>query len=472
MRAETELLRAVIEPGKLPYPDIDETRQVGAEGGTQSRQSDPWQVSSEQIELWLLNEAGTQTVQVSEIVAKGDVLIGHTPTAAQDNPDAAEFSLAGSHLRLINEGGVHQRVQMTGSPALMRQGDTRLEGRDLRLDRSENRATIVGEGLLQRPVDQDLNGVELEEPMLLDVKWQEGMTFDGATAAFRKRVLLQLHDSVLQCDEMDVRLNEPISFTEERPDAEKIKLRDVSCRNGVHVEIYDWEENKIVGIRKGDLTQFLLDYQTGDFQGDGPGQIHHWSRSAGRRVAIAPPKPAQANVPVASDGLDWEHINVEFDDLVRGNFKERTAQLHGRVQLIYAPVRRVSESFTRDDLSGTSPSVEHAVWLGSNTLNIEMHSPPKAAADAAEQPDDYMVITANGLCELEGQLFNAKADSLSYDESKAQFTLRGKGLHKASIYYRKDPDAEASNVVAQAVQFFPSLQRYSLENSSGFQGSQ
>jgi len=471
MRAETELLRAVIEPGKLPYPDIENTRQVADEGQSQPGQNDPWQVASKEVYLWLLNEAGTQNVQVSEIIAKGDVLIGQTPAAPQDDSEAAEVSLAGAHLHLINEGGVHQRVQMTGSPALMRQGDLRLEGRDLRLDRRENRATIVGEGLLQAPVDHDLNGVELEEPMLLDVKWQEGMTFDGGTAAFRKRVLLQLHDSVLQCDEMDVRLKEPISFTEERPDAEQIELRDVSCRNGVHVEIYDWEENKIVGIRKGDLTQFLLDYQSGDFQGDGPGQIHHWSRSAGRRVAIAPPKPAQANVPVASDGLDWEHISVNFDDLLQGNFKDRTAQLHGRVQMIYAPVRRVSESFTRDDLSGKSPSVEHAVWLGCNTLNIEMHSPPKAAG-TAEQADDYMVITANGLCELEGHLFNAKADSLSYDESKVQFTLRGKGRHKASIYYRQDPDAEASNIVAQAVHFFPSLRRYSLENSSGFQGSQ
>jgi hypothetical protein len=477
MRAETELLQAVVEPGTLPHQDVDKTRQASAEGqpdpadpSARKTQDDPWQISSRKVELWLLNPPDTRDVQVSEIVADGEIVISQTPAAGLEA--AAPVSLSGAKLHLINEGGVHQHVNVTGAPAMMRRGDMRLEGRDLRLDRSGNRATIVGEGLLQAPVDHDLNGVKLDQPMILDVKWQEGMTFDGAVASFRKRVLLQLHDSVLQCDEMDVRLDKPIRFSDERPVAdERPVLRDVSCRNGVHVEIYDWKENKIVGIRKGDLTQFLLDYQTGEFQGDGPGHVNHWSRSEGRRVAIAPPKAAQANVAVSSDGLDWEHISVEFDDLLLGNFKNRTARLHGRVQLIYAPVRRVSETFKREDLSGNSPSVEHAVWLGCNTLAIELHSPPKSA-DGSAARDDYLVITADNLCELEGQLFHAKADSLSYDESKVQFTLRGKGTHAASIYYQERPKAESQRIAGQIIQFFPSLQKVILEKSSGFQISQ
>jgi hypothetical protein len=36
--------------------------------------------------------------------------------------------------------------------------------------------------------------------------------------------------------------------------------KNVNCRNGVNVEIYDWQENRIVGIRKARLTQFFLDY--------------------------------------------------------------------------------------------------------------------------------------------------------------------------------------------------------------------
>src|SRR4029079_1661202 len=157
-----------------------------------------------------------------------------------------------------------------------------------------------------------------------------------------------------------------------RLDGEPVAIQDVNCRNGVQVEIYDWQENRIVGIRKARLTQFLLDYQSGAFQGDGPGKINHWAVREGRRIAIASRHTAQANAPAESDPLEWEHISVEFDDLLLGNFKNRTAELHGRVRSIYAPVKRISETFTRDDLSGSSPSVEHAVWLGCDVMNIEL----------------------------------------------------------------------------------------------------
>ncbi|MBL8850210.1 MAG: hypothetical protein JNG89_11025, partial [Planctomycetaceae bacterium] len=83
MRAETELVRAEVQSGTLKYLDTDQTRQAAGEGQSQSRPDDPWQVSSQEVYLWLLNEAGTQNVQVSEIIAKGDVLIGQVPSASE-----------------------------------------------------------------------------------------------------------------------------------------------------------------------------------------------------------------------------------------------------------------------------------------------------------------------------------------------------------------------------------------------------
>lgn len=497
--AETEHLRAEMQSGRLPHsdedrataaggeqldrqlddPDADEDR-AGADGDeprTASKRNEPWRMESQSIMLKLLNEPGTREVQVAEATADGAVLLSQAAAANPADPAAKPepTSLSGGHLQLINEGGAHQFVILTGSPALLSRGNLLLECRNLQLDRAGNQVVVNGEGLLQAPVDQDLNGAELAQPMLLDVKWQSGMTFDGTVAGFRQRVSLQLRDSVLLCDEMDVRLDEPLKFSEPRPDTGKLAIRDVDCRNGVHVEVYDWRDNRIVGIRKAQLTRFLLDYPSGDFRGEGPGKVNHWSYNDGRRaVAIAPRKAAQANIPVSSDGLDWEHICVEFDDLLMGNFKNRTAELHGRVRTIYAPVRRVSETFVRNDLSGVSPSVEHAVWLGCDRMTIELQ--PLIVADGkGEKRDDLqMTIGADGRCEMEGKLFHAYSDSLSYEEAKQLFTLRGKGEREASVTYQESPGADPHRGSARIIQFIPSEkgQEVKLENSSGIQGTQ
>lgn len=458
LRVETELLQAAFEAGSLPHGPPP-ARPAGG-GEAQATEPDVWTISSRRVLLKLLSDPSSRDVQVAEATAEGEVVVLQTrppETGPDAHPSEPLLSLSGTRLQLVNQGHTQQVLNVIGAPALMRRGNMRLEGSDLRLDRGGNRASIVGEGLMQLPVDRDLSGIPLQKPMLLDVKWQEGMTFDGQRATFLKNVLLRLNDSLLQCEEMVVRVDRPLRFTDERPDLRELQIRDVQCEDGVHVEIYEWDENRLVGIRKGDLSEFVLDYQTGEFQGAGPAVIHHWSRTDGRRLAIAPRTSAQANQPVQSDPLEWEHINVRFDDLVTGNFKQRTAELHGRVRMIYAPVRRVTETFSRDDLSSTSPSVEHAVWLGCDMLTISMHPrPPSPDAPDERAPGDYLMIGAVGRCELEGNLFHAKADNLSYDESKMLFTLRGKGDRVASIYYQEQPGADTRRIQGRTIQFVPS----------------
>lgn len=479
-RAETELLQAVIEPGRLRYDSAARTQQAGNDKPHDADEPQSnWQITAQSLFLKLRSEPQSRdseppsrNIQVSEAHADGNVLISESQAETPPEPNAGPMSMAGAHVELLNEGGAHQVVTIAGAPALLRRGKFLLECRQMQFDRAGNRATVFGAGLLQAPVDRDLNGANLSEPMILDVKWEEGLTFDGELAAFRKAVKLQLHDSVLQCDEMDVRLNEPLRFADEQLDAKTLAIRDVNCRNGVHVEIYDWKENRIVGIRKARLTQFFLDYLSGGFQGEGPGKINHWALREGRRIAIANRQTAQANAPAESDSLEWEHISVEFDDLLLGNFKDRTAELHGRVRTIYAPVRRISETFARDDLSGKSPSAEHAVWLGCDVMNIEVHPEDITTPDGEKRSENKVVVTAEGRCEIEGQKFQATADKLSYEESKSLITLRGKGNREASIYYQ-DPGAEPRRVGGQIVQFIPSEGgKMQLQGSRGFQSAQ
>jgi hypothetical protein len=184
---------------------------------------------------------------------------------------------------------------------------------------------------------------------------------------------------------------------------------------------------------------------------------------------------AQANQPVDSDHLDWEYANIRFSQSLQGNFKQKMLELKGRVRVLYAPVEHALETFSRDELSGDSPSAGHAVWLGCDTLSVTLHpwtDLPQAGVDSEPREGDFAMIGGSGHCELEGQLFRAVADHLSYDQSKELFTLKGLGTHEASIYYQKRPGDDPTRAPAQTIQFIPSQQRVKLEGSSGIQGVQ
>ena len=482
---ETSRLQATFESGVVPdEPKTKrDTRQTNAEA-LEEEEAEPdsgWIAHAREIELRIVQDPESRNTRVAEAMAAGSIRLTQLepPPAPQNDQKEPKphkpVSLSGSRLQLTNQGGTRQVVNLYGSPAELRQGEVRLEGQDLRFDRGANIASIVGGGLMQVPVDTGLDGEELDVPMLLDVQWQEGMTFDGLEARFLKNVLLRLNDSRMSCEEMTVRLTQKIRFADtEAPDSDGIEIQQVQCNHGVHLEIYEWDESRLVGIRKGDLARFTLNHQTGAFHGQGPGMINNWTRKGSRRIAIAPKAVARANQPVDSDDLEWQYFNVRFSQSMKGNYQQKLVELNGRVRVLYAPVEHALETFSRDELSGESPSAAHAVWLGCDTLSITLHpwdaQPASSGGEERAPGDDFAMIGGAGHCELEGQLFRAVADHLSYDESKELFTLKGLGKHEASIYYQERPGADPSRFPGQTIQFIPSQQRVKLEGSSGIQG--
>lgn len=482
-QVETSRLQATFESGVVPdeAKTHRDARQTNAEAPVEKEPDPGWFAQAQEIEVRIVQDPESRNTRVAEAIATGGIRMVELEPPPAPQSDQKErkphkpVSLSGSRLHLTNQGGTQQVVNLFGSPAELRQGEVRLEGQDLRLDRGANIASIVGGGLMQVPVGAGLDGEELEVPMLLDVQWQEGMTFDGQEARFLKNVLLRLNDSRLNCEEMTVGLTQRIRFAdEEAPGSDEIQIQQVQCNHGVHLEIYEWDQSRLVGIRKGELARFTLNHQTGEFYGQGPGTINDWTRKGSRRIAIAPKAVARANEPVVSDDLEWQYMNLRFSQSLKGNYKQKLVELNGRVRVLYAPVEHALETFSRDELSGESRSTPHAVWLGCDSLSITLH-PRDMQTESSDEEDgllggDYAMIGGSGHCELEGQLFRAVADHLSFDESKNLFTLKGLGTHEASIYYQERPGADPSRFPGQTIQFIPSQQRVKLEGSSGIQG--
>jgi hypothetical protein len=172
---------------------------------------------------------------------------------------------------------------------------------------------------------------------------------------------------------------------------------------------------------------------------------------------------ARANQPAASDALPWQYTHLHFVGRLAGNFKASRGTLYDRVTVLYAPVARVRERFARDDLSKQSESAGNAVFVGCDELQISLQP-------WESQEGSFLQLLAVGKLapvELEGQVFQATSDTLSYDESKNLITLRGLGTNKASLYYQERQGADYRDVPAQRIEFNPADRSVKVEGSDG-----
>ena len=97
-------------------------------------------------------------------------------------------------------------------------------------------------------------------------------------------------------------------------------------------------------------------------------------------------------------------------------------------------------------------------------LRITQHEPAKTE-DAG-----YVDLLATGNVELEGRSFNARADSISYDESKGLYTLRSQGRRKATIWRQTQVGGELSRADAQLMNFIPARNLLKLDQAIGLDG--
>jgi hypothetical protein len=435
---------------------------------------DRWDVKARSIVALVWQDPATEQSEVKELVGKGQVEIRQLPplhpplVTPAGAADRGLLTVTGQRLHVVNDGGIDQAMHLTGSPAHLRQGEMHIEGDELFFDREANTARVIGKGMLQAPVREGVSGERREQPSRLDVHWRREMIFDGTIATFVEAVRTRLDDSVMRCDEMEVTLNRRVDFTSQSPDTEGLAIQNVLCLRGVEVEYYQWRTPQdLSAVAEGRAAEFQLRYDTGDFVARGGGRLEVWQQSEDARVDVEPAAVAQANAPGAAEELPWQYTHVVFHDRITGNMRRKSATLYDRVWVTHAPVERAKQKFTRDDLSRDTPSAEEGVWMGCDELQISLHPWPG-------KDSDYVQVLGIGRLarvELEGRLFQANSDTLSYDESTKLFTLRGRGENRVSVARQEYPGAPYTEGSGQTIQFNPALRSGSLQGSGGAFGA-
>lgn len=425
----------------------------------------PIVVSSDWIRVNVLTYPKPRKSEVSQVWTQGNVDVRQS-----HGPEELPLHMTGERLYVENRAKDDQVMTLWGSPAHVRDRGMHIEGREIFLDREKNESLVKGAGLLQLPVKRSLDGTELLEPKLLDVSWSENMRFDGLSAKFFGDVRAVLDNdgltSNMRCEEMNVTLTERISFRDSRDrqtgEAEQIEVANVHCKDGVEFDSYKYEESKLAEVRRGRFAEFTLNQTSGDTSGQGPGEIKIWRRGRGKRASLTPRATVKANRALKPDSAEWEYMWIEFYGTADGNLKQKFNTFHDRVKIVYGPVERSLMVIEEENLT------KDAGWMRCHSLRITQHPPEN------KEETGYVDLLALGNVDLEGWTlhgkFNARADSISYDESKGLYTLRSQGRGKARIWRQTQLGGERSEVAAQLMNFIPARNILKLHQATGLEG--
>ncbi len=400
-------------------------------------------------------KANDLQTELSEVWTEGAVRI-EQPQKGSEEP----LLVTGDRLHMRNASRNGQQVlHIIGQPAEVVARGFDIKGNDVFLDRQNNRTWIEGAGELGLLVKNDFENGKLDTPARLTVWWKEKMLFDGQTATFLGNVKSVLRDSRLNCEEMEVVLMERFSFQVDSGPSQQAEVRQVICKDGVEIDHTLYVDNALSEIRRGHFATLTLDQQTGRMDAVGPGEISMWRPGRGKRAALAPRAVAQANRPLESEVSSWEFTCINFFGKTVGNLRERQTKFQDRVHIIYGPVTNPLDTIDPDHLPKDGGVME------CDALQILQRKKTNS-----QKP--FVELEAKGNAKLEGRTFNARADEITFDESKELYTLRATGNRQATIWRQSTLNGEPSEASAKIWKFIPSTNFLKADQSTGIRSTQ
>ncbi len=445
----------------------------------------PIHLTADLLKVMILQGQSGRKSHISEAHAQNGVRV----VQFREGPEKP-LTIDGNRLHVVNppsgdpdgpnadEDKNDQIMTIFGTPAHVRDRGLLIEGKEIFLDRAKNQSAVRGKGLLQLPVKRSLDGQQLEQPMPLDIHWNEQMTFDGKQANFYGQVAAVLGDSNLHCAEMQVFLTERIDFSTDRrqpglenrtadgTQGETSNIELVVCKDNVQFDSYLYEDKKITEVRSGNFSEFRLNQTTGDTDATGPGWIKVWRRGNENRAALAPNAKVQANVAAAKKRDGWDYLKIDFHGPTVGNINQRVQTFQDRVQVVYGPVERYPQTVDPDRLA------TDAGLMQCDRLQFTQLEDKNAAPVDGKKKTTWVELFAEGNAIVEGRTFQGRADTITFDERKGKYVLHSKAPHHATIWRQERLGGPRSKMDAQRWEFVPAnntLKKLKSDGATGFE---
>ncbi len=302
-------------------------------------------------------------------------------------------------------------------------------------------------GMMTYPVDRDLEGRPLGEVKLLTITWKEKMEFDGLKAVFFRDVEARQEQQLLRTQRLEVNLTKRIEFQESSTLGQP-ELASLICQGGVYLERYAYEQRKLVSIQKMRARDMTLNQLTGKIAATGPGCLKTVRVDTGDPLKPLPAGRATVvSTRPAGDASQPERLaflGVTFEDSVTGNLNHRQMTFQGQVHATHGEVDDWQAELSSDDLDSLG---ERGATLACRTLTVAESPRTPGSAPLFE-------LTAMGNVLIEGTMFTARANRVTYTQAKDLLVLEGDGRADAELYYREQLGAADHKAVARKISYW------------------
>lgn len=447
--------RSILEPDRRRDPDAPPPQQ--------------FHVSADSIRMQLVQQQDQWVAD--EVVVEGKpVKIRETRVELGVLPLTIKGKVV--HMREGASGASKFTIYGGAGPAEIAARGMKLTAAQLHMNQRENRVWSNNPGNMTLMQERDLNNKPLPQPQEILVTWQDGMTFDGLTAQFKRDVTIDGETQHAEAQVLKVTLTRRIDFTDPQMDADAreqgpaSELAMISLIDNVFLESRNYDEKgQQVSIEKMEMRTLTIDQITGDVTGLGPGHVSTVRKENGSKFGpIAGSMPAVDRTPVVKNRPDHESVTadnqslaflkVNFDDKMRANTQTHEASFGESVEMLYGPVPRWESELT----------AERRESLGDRGLLLYCESLVVRQMPGQHGVEDSIEFEASGNAHVEGQLFTASARQLSYASNKQQLILKGDGRSDAEIRHLK----KGGFMSAQEIHYNTATDQVKLHGANSF----
>jgi len=388
----------------------------------------------------------TKSPQLEALDLQNDVRINEFQPLAKSSLD-----IAGQRVILEHGNTPTAELTLTGAPARFSAEGMALDGTLIRVQLANNVAEVEGPGsMLMLPKHVAIGASGQAKP--LNVHWQKGMRFDGQTARFEGQIetrgghVTKSQDTVqfvASGETLEVILNRPIKFND--PATNGIDARRLSFRGHAQVDSQTMDQTgTVTSVDSLVVRDLLLDRQTGNITGQGPGYIIHRG-----------PNPEKKKNPPAGPSVpELAFLRVDFENELAGNIDQREIQFLNGTRTILGPIYNWEQSLDpqRPDLLGPK-----SVILTSRRL---------AVADMRDVVGDENAIEveATGNAQIRGNQFAATGNRVSYVRAKDQLVMEGDARTKSTLEFQRQAGAAWQKLSAARILFYPETSQFALND--------
>ncbi|MHB1034954.1 MAG: hypothetical protein ACYC35_19020 [Pirellulales bacterium] len=404
---------------------------------------------------------GGKAPEVSTLVVQDRVRFAEIETA---KPEEKPLVVQGDHLRVLGASAPARIVTVTGRPAHVEARGMAMTGETIELNQGTNRLEIPGPGLMALPVDRDLEGRLLAQPRLLNVEWQNRMTFDGRTASFQRLVTARDEASLMRTGVLAVTLRTPIRFADppRQGTGAAAELERIACTGGVFLETRTADDRGRPSVQRMEAIDMVIHRGTGDVAMTGPGWLTLVRFGSGN-VLLGPGDPggtSRAAVPPARTPQDDRLmcLDVRFQQSASGNLNRREMVFGDRVRASYGPVESFDARLDTDDPARIGPP---AVVLTSERMTVtQMPTEPTGKlALELEAAGNPLVEGRFQRGQAPIETFTARAARMKYAQAKDLLILEGDGRTDAQLFRQQREGGPTSPFAAQIIRYWRGANR-------------